>query len=160
MKKIINATAAVVIAVVVVLTIGCKTTNVTDFAEATGKDWKLLEVHVERTPFAQKIIYDRNALRRENVGNIYTLNFGNEQISGTGAPNRFNAPYTLGEDQTISIMPFISTQMGPIIQPEKLQEHVFYGYMQNVYEWKINHGKLELFSRTENGNLVRLVFGL
>ncbi|MCL2800305.1 MAG: META domain-containing protein [Treponema sp.] len=156
MKKII--TAAVVFAAFAFLTISCNTVN--NFAGAVGKEWKLLEVHVERTPFNKRVIYDRNALRRENVGHIYTFTFDNEQISGTGAPNSFNAPYTLGEKQAISIMPIISTQMAPIIQPEKLQEHVFYGYLQNAYEWKIVSKRLELISKTENGEPVRLIFGL
>ena len=132
--------------------------NFASFSDVVGEELKLAEVYVEST-FSREIIFDRDELINEGVGDILTLNFDREMISGTGSPNRYSAPYTLGQGQAISIMPMRSTLMASILQqPEKLPEHQFFSYMQNVYEWRIRSGNLELLSRTEEGQEVRLVF--
>jgi len=131
----------------------------TGFSDVTGKEWKLLEVHVDSTPFRRIVLYDRDDLKREEMPSVYTLSFSADQISGMGAPNRYTAPYRRN-GQTITIQLIRSTLMAPLVQPEKLQEHVFFGYLQNAYEWKIAGRNLEILSKTEDGSEVRLVFGL
>jgi len=128
------------------------------FSEVLEKEWRLTEVHVDSKPFSRTILFDRDELTRETVGDIFTLNFTHEMIGGRGSPNGYSAPYNLGENQTISIMPIRSTLMASLHQPEKIQEHVFFIYMQNVYEWKLVKGSLELLSKAEDGSAVRLVF--
>jgi len=145
---------------IVALLIGCKSTggSISSFKDVTGKDWKLIEVQVDTTPFNRIVLYDRNDLKKHKVGNVYTMNFSSDTVSGTGAPNKYSAPYTSGDNKTLTISLIRSTQMAPIVQPEKLQEFDFYNYMQKVESWTSEGGKLILNSKTENGNSVRLIF--
>jgi len=130
------------------------------FADAVGKEWKLVEVHIGSV-FSRDIIFDRDALTQEGNREIFTLNMDGQIASGVGSPNRYSAPYTLGDGQLISIMPMRSTMMASLFnEPEKLPEHEFFGYMQNVYEWQLTENTLTLLSKTEDGNNVRLIFGL
>jgi len=103
--------------------------------------------------------FNRNTLPEE-LRNFFTLNFDGEIVSGTGAPNRYTAPYTVGENQTISIMIMRSTLMASFFQPENITEHEFFTYMQNTHEWKLLNNNMELYSKTENGSEVRMVFSL
>jgi len=155
MKKIIFSL------IIAVLFLSCISTgkDVTNFSDAIGKEWKLLAVYVDSTPFGRRVVYDRNDLKKEKIGNVYTLTFSADTVSGMGAPNRYSAPYTRGDEQALEIGLIRATLMAPIVQPEKLQEHVYFGYLQSVKEWKIVSGKLELHSKTESGADVRLVFG-
>jgi len=136
--------------------ISCASTG--GFSDITGKDWKLLEVYVDVT-FKREILFNRSELSREGAGKFFTLKFNEEMVSGTGAPNLYSAPFTLGEDNAITIMPMRSTLMASTFQPEKLQEHVFYFYMSNVYEWSVENKKLVLKSKTQDGSEVRMIFG-
>jgi heat shock protein HslJ len=144
---------------VIALIMSCKSTggNISSFADVTGKEWKLIEVQVDSTPFNRIVLYDRDDLKKNKVESVYTLNFSADTISGTGAPNKYSAPYTR-EDKTLAIQVIRSTMMAPIIQPEKLQEHDFYAYMQKVESWSADNGKFVLHSKTENDSPVRLIF--
>jgi heat shock protein HslJ len=151
----------ILILLIIALIISCKSTgSVSSFSGVTGKDWKLIEVQIDSTPFNRIVLYDRNDLKKHNVGNVYTVKFDAEIVSGTGAPNKYSAPYTQGEDDSLKIMVMRSTQMAPIVQPEKLQEYDFYVFMQNVEQWSVDNGKLVLHSKTENGITLRLIFVL
>ena len=145
---------------VIVLIMSCNTTpkNVSSFSGVMGKEWKLIEVQLDGTPFNRIVLYDRNDLKKNNVGGVYTMNFNAEMVSGTGAPNKYTAPYTLGDGNALKIDVIKSTLMAPIVQPEKLQEQAFYNYMQNVESWSSDNGKLVLQSKAENGNVVKLIF--
>jgi heat shock protein HslJ len=137
---------------VAVLVIGCASTNVADFK---GKDWKLVEVWVDN----KNIDFNRKDLTNDKAGDIFTVKFTAETLAGTGASNRYSAPYTL-DGQNVSVMPIRSTMMASLWQPEKLREHDFLFYMQNLSEWTVANGKLELTSKTEDGRSVKLVFSL
>jgi heat shock protein HslJ len=151
----------ILVLLVIALIMSCKTTVTgSAFSNVVGKEWKLIEVQVDSTPFNRIVLYDRNDLRRNNVGSVYTMNFDAEMVSGTGAPNKYSAPYTLGEENSLKVEVIRSTMMAPIIQPEKLPEHDFYTYMTNVEQWSIDDGKLVLHTKAENGNTVRLIFVL
>ncbi|GBU26581.1 hypothetical protein R84B8_00091 [Treponema sp. R8-4-B8] len=146
---------------VIAMVMSCKTTvKGSAFSNVTGKDWKLIEVQLDGTPFNRIVLYDRNDLKKNNVGGVYTMKFDAQMVSGTGAPNKYSAPYTLGDGNAIKIDVIKSTLMAPIIQPEKLQEQAFYNYMQNVEQWSIDNGKLVLQSKAENGNVIKLIFVL
>jgi heat shock protein HslJ len=122
----------------------------------TGKEWKLIEVRINDSDTG----FNRDILIREGFDQFFTVNFDTDIVSGTGAPNRYSAPYTLGDNQSINIMTMRSTMMASFFQPENRTEHDFFTYMQNSYEWKLVNNNLELQSKTADGNAVLLVFSL
>jgi heat shock protein HslJ len=128
-------------------------TNAANIPSIEGHEWKLIEVYVN----GQDTLFRRNTLPAE-AGNFFTVNFDGEIVSGTGAPNRYSAPYTLGDNQAVSIKLIRSTMMATFLEPEKLKEHEFFIYMQNAYELKLANERLDLLSKTQDGGAVRLVF--
>jgi len=143
-----------------ILAVSCGSTSgsakMSNFSEATGKDWKLIEVSTEK----KEILFNRKNLKSENAANIFTLRFDAENIFGAGAPNRYSAPYKLGEDGAISIEMVRTTLMASIMEPEKLREHDFFTYIQNAYEWNFVEKNLELTSKNVNGEIAKLIFSL
>ena len=123
------------------------------FSDVSGKEWKLSEINLVNSI----VIFDRDKLIHEGFSDIFTLNFSADMVSGKGEPNRYSAPYTR-ENQKISIMPMRSTLMASIFPNETLNEHEFFLYLQNVYEWKLTGNYLELLSKTADGNEARLVW--
>jgi len=151
----------------VICLIGCKSTGssssgvkVTNFAEAIGKEWKLIEVYAQIDPFHKRIIYDRAHLAKEKIEKTYTMTMTASGISGTAAPNTYSAQYRRGQGQAMEIQEIRSTKMAPIVQPEKLQEFTYFIYLQNTYEWNIKNNKLEFSSKTDEEHQVRIVFEL
>lgn len=124
-----------------------------DFSGVKGKEWKLTEVHINGANTG----YNRSSLAQTDA---FTLNFHEENISGIGAPNRYSAPFTLGEGSDITIMLVRATLMAAFMEPDRLREHDFFGYIQNVYKWNQKNDKLELNSRTSSGAEVLLFFSL
>jgi heat shock protein HslJ len=124
-----------------------------NFSKITEQEWKLTEVHIN----GNKTQFNRSDLS-EFFTDSFTVNFDGQTISGTGAPNLFSAPYTLGKNQTISIMPMRSTLMASLFEPEHLSEHEFFTYLQGANVWKTVNNNLELFSKAENRREIRLVF--
>ncbi|MDR0487279.1 MAG: META domain-containing protein, partial [Treponema sp.] len=117
--------------------LGCS--SAPQFSQLTGKEWKLIEVRVN----GKTTGFNRNALG-EVFSEAFTVSFDNENISGTGAPNRYSAPFTLEKDQKISIKLVRSTLMASIFEPENLREHEFFVYIQNTNEWNLVKNNLEL----------------
>ena len=132
---------------------------ITSFSDASGKDLKLVEVQIDSVPFSRKIIYSREELVRERIGDIFTLRFNADSIGGKGAPNQYSAPYTRN-NQALEIKTVSSSLMAPIIQPEKIQEQAYFQLLQNAYEWKTENGKMVLLTKTEDGSPARLIFSL
>ena len=126
------------------------------FTEVPDKEWKLIEVYVNERNSG----FSRNSPASNVTQEIYTLSFDNEFVSGTGAPNRYSAPYTAGEDRTINIQLVRATLMAPIGELSNLREYEYFGYIQNAYKWNIVNDKLEINSKLENGSEIRLVFSL
>ena len=124
-----------------------------NFLDITGKEWKLTEVWING--------FNSN-FSRETVGDAFKeaflIGFDAEMVFGTGAPNRFSAPYSLGENQTINIGLVRSTMMASIFEPEGLSEHNFFNYVQNSFEWKLSDRELHLHSKTDNIASIVLVF--
>jgi heat shock protein HslJ len=136
------------------LVMSCKSTP--KFSDVIGKDWKLIEVRINDVD----IRFNRNTLVNEGFGEIFTLKFDSGIISGVGAPNRYSAPFTQRDKQGLSIMLMRSTLMASIREPERLREHDFFIYMQNVYEWNLIDDILELTSKNDDGETVVLIFSL
>jgi len=129
--------------------------NATSPSGIQGNEWKLIEVYID----GRNTRFSRDTLPAE-PGNFFTLNFDAQNISGVGVPNRYSAPYTLGDNQTVSIKLIRSTMMASFFQPENLTEHDFFTYMQNAYSWRFANNNLELLSKTATNGEVRLVFSL
>jgi len=122
----------------------------------TGKEWKLTEVRINDSDTG----FNRDSLIREEFKQFFTVTFDTDIVSGIGAPNRYSAPYTMGDNHSISIMIMRSTMMASFFQPENLTEHDFFTYMQNAYEWSLEKNRLELRSKTADGGAVDLIFSL
>jgi heat shock protein HslJ len=129
-----------------------------NFSKVTGKDWKLVQIKID----GKDIHFNRKKLVDHDANHIFILTFDAQAISGVGAPNRYNAPYTLGDnkERTISVDPMRSTLMASLWQPEKLKESDYFLYIQNVYEWNLVNKHLELRSKTEDDKEVTLIFSL
>jgi len=133
-----------------------KTITVTNFSDAMGKSWKLIDVRIDD----RSIAFDRKALETEKAGDIFTLMFDGGNVSGTGSPNRYSAPFEAGEGNEISIKLVRSTLMAPLFEPEKLREYDYFIYIQNVSEWNLVDNNLELTSKNENESKIVLVFSV
>ena len=142
----------ILVVFLVICAASCK--SAPNFADVSGKEWKLIEVQVKNN----NIGFDRGALTTEGFGDIFTLTFDLERISGVGAPNRYVAPYTLDKNQAISIKTIAGTLMAPLRQPEKLKEHDYFKYLENSYKWDLSGGKLALLTKAEDGAEVKMIF--
>jgi len=154
MKRVLLAAAALIIFCIT----GCASGPKISFSDVSGKEWKLTDVMLN----GKSINFDRSVLISEGFGEIFTLNFDAERLSGIGAPNRYFAPYTLGniKDRAISVQLVAGTLMAPLRQPEKLKENDYFKYIQNTYKWNLAGEKLELSSKSETGDEITLVFAL
>ena len=117
-------------------------TAAASFDDAIGRDWALAQLRSE----AGNVIIDREKLAAQGFGGAFTLRFDAERISGAGAPNRYTAPYTLGEDQSICIGLIAGTLMAAIFEPEELTERDYFSLLQNVSRWNLADGSLELYA--------------
>jgi len=124
------------------------------FTNAIDKEWKLIEVYVNDV----NIQFSRDNQQEFNK-NIYIMTFNEQMVSGIGAPNRYSAPYTLGDNQAIEIKPMISTMMAALFEPNNLSEYEYMSYVQGAYKWDLVNDKLTLYSKVE-GKEIRLVFAL
>jgi heat shock protein HslJ len=152
----------ILILLTAVLIMGCASTgrgtSGPDFSDVVGKDWKLNEVYIDskNTQFSRDS-FQNNPFMRD----MFTLKFSEKTVNGTGAPNMFGGQYTQGSNQTISFMPMITTLMAPMpFEPENLAEHDFYNYLHNAGRWGLVNNNFILYSKTEDGREIRLVFGL
>ncbi|MDR0553949.1 MAG: META domain-containing protein [Treponema sp.] len=124
----------------------------------TGIDWMLMEVRngdvittLDRQKFA------------EGMEDFFRLRFdvvdGENRLSGTAAPNRYSAPYTPGDDNTLTIGLVISTKMAAFREPEGLTESEFFGYISQISRWNLlDEGRLELTTTTKDGSVATLIF--
>ncbi|MDR0623323.1 MAG: META domain-containing protein [Treponema sp.] len=124
------------------------------FSDVRDKEWKLIAVRTA----PEDINFDRTRLIDEGFGDIFTIQFSADQVSGKGAPNRYFGPFEVGSEQAISIKNVAATLMAPIREPEKLKERDFFVYLQNTYRWTINKRNLEISTRGESGADAVMVF--
>ncbi|MDR1307193.1 MAG: META domain-containing protein [Treponema sp.] len=121
----------------------------------SGKDWKLLEVRRSD----KTLTLDRNKLTADGMGDLFTLNVDTARLSGKAAPNRYISTYQAGENNALTIAPSISTLMASIYDPERLREQEYFQYLSKVKSWKLNQGKLELYTVDVNNKEAVLVYG-
>jgi heat shock protein HslJ len=121
----------------------------------SGKDWKLSELRFsDRT-----VTIDRNKLTADGMGDLFTLNMDAARVSGKAAPNRYTSTYQAGTNNSLTIAPPISTLMASIYDPERLREQEYFQYLSKVKSWKLNQGKLELYTADANNKEAVLVYG-
>ena len=125
--------------------------NKASFDDVLGRDWVLDEVKIGNSA----VRIDRT---KPGAANVYTLRFEAERLGGVGAPNRYFGPYTLGDDNALSIGTVASTLMAALFENEDLREHDYYGYLNKAYRWDLQNGKLELYTRSETGTEVVLIY--
>jgi len=124
------------------------------FDGVMNRDWKLSEVLIGGT----SIGFDRDKLADEGFGEIYTLRFDAERVNGIGAPNRYFAPYTLGDKNTITIKTMAGTLMASFREPEALKENEYYKLLQNVKIWNLKNDSLRLYSNGDGTEEAVLIF--
>ena len=124
-----------------------------NFSDVIGKEMKLITVFVS----GGDINFKRDTLP-EPLANAFTLKFDDRIAGGMAAPNRYTAPYTLGENQSITIGLMATTLMASFIEPENLNEQTFIGFMQNAYAWTIENNNLVLLCKNAEGYEVRMVY--
>jgi heat shock protein HslJ len=147
----------VIVMIIAFLAFSCKSAEKTaSFTDVPDKEWKLIEVHIN----GKNSGFSRNSISNNAISDIYTLRFNTDMISGTGAPNRYNAPYTVGENRAIKIELVRATLMAAIGELSTLREYDYFGYVQNAYRWNVVNERLELYSKLENGSEIKLVFSL
>jgi heat shock protein HslJ len=132
----------------------CACKSAPKFSDVSGKEWLLVEVRTKD----ENIKFDRKKLASEGFKIIFTLKFDKERLSGIGAPNRYTAPYSLGENRAISVQAVAGTMMAAIREPEKVKERDFFAYLQNASKWDLVKGKLELYTQDANGEEAVLIF--
>ena len=129
--------------------------SMANFSDVEGKEWLLAEIRTKDGI----VTIDRNELKSRGFSeNIFSLTFGEGRVSGVSDPNRYFAPYMLGENQSISIREIAGTLMAPLFEPEELKENEFFVYLRNAYKWDYVKGRLELYTKNEKGVETVLVF--
>lgn len=123
-------------------------------AEIGGKDWKLVELRTS----TKSLQVDRKKLESENMGDFFTFNIGGDRVSGKGAPNRYTAGYQTGDNNALTIQSPASTLMAAIYDPEKIREREYFDYLVRVTRWKLNQGRLELYTVDETGKEAVLIY--
>jgi heat shock protein HslJ len=126
------------------------------FDTTAQKTWNLAAV--QKAAGGVKIDRDALAAIAPNFGDAFTLTFGENRLSGKGAPNTFVAPYTLGENQALSIQAPASTLMAALREPEELKENEYFGYLSRVSAWTIQNDNLFLRTTDSSGEETLLVF--
>ena len=127
------------------------------FGDVEGREWKLVELR----RVTETVFIDRE-VDLYGFGEIYTIKFQEGRVSGMGAPNRFFGPYTVGGNRALRIGSedgaLASTLMMPLVEPEFLREHEYFGYLSRVIRWDLRERNLKLFSSGEDGSEMVLVF--
>jgi heat shock protein HslJ len=120
---------------------------VATFDEVRGREWVLTGIQT-----------GEGGIISNSSGDDYTMTINEEQIGGRAAPNRYFAPYELGEDQDITISPIAGTLMFSFVEPEGLTESEYFAYLAQVYRWELIDGALEFFTITEDGRDAVMIF--
>jgi heat shock protein HslJ len=127
-----------------------------DFNDVAGKEWELVEVRTASGPTE----FNRVALEAAEMGDAYTLRFDGERLAGKGAPNRYSAPYQVGEGDAILIQPIAGTMMASFREPPGLGEREYYQYLEKVTHWDLAQGLLCLYTLDSAGEEAVLAFKL
>jgi len=145
-----------------------KTAYNVSFSKVERIDWNLAEIkntpktiikdRTDRTAEAKKpsaaIVIDRTKAQME----IYSIRFKEGRIQGRGADNIYFAPYTAGENNSLSIQKIAGTRMLPLFETENLSENDYFRYLEKAYRWELHDQKLKLFTYDKNNEEAVLEF--
>jgi hypothetical protein len=126
--------------------LGAESTGASYLRTIIGKEWKLVELRLS----SKTVILDRNKLNTEGVGDFFTMAVNASRISGKAAPNRYVTAYEAGPDNSLTLLPVITTLMATGFDPERLHEQEYYQYLGRVKSWKLNQQTLELYTTDAN----------
>jgi heat shock protein HslJ len=124
------------------------------FQDVQAKEWMLVEIRVQ----PENITFDRQKLVDEGFGDIFTVQFDGDRLSGKGAPNRYRGPYEVGENQSLKIGNVAGTLMAPIREPERLKEREYFAWLANVYKWNLDGETLELYTKSDAGQEAVMIY--
>jgi hypothetical protein len=150
----LTALFAIIILMQTACASGARNAGVPDFSNVRDRNWKLMEVRAG----TNNVIFKRDMLTEESLKDAYTLRFDAEGVRGVGCPNRYLAPYTLGDKQAVDIKTIAGTLMASLFEPEQLKEREYFVYLENADSWNIVKGNLELRSTNAEGAAVFLIF--
>ena len=85
-----------------------------------------------------------------------TAEFADGQVAGSGGCNRYNAPVSSDDAQSLAAGPAISTLMA-CPQPSMTQEMQYLTALQNTMQWSYYIGKLALTYQQDDGSIGTLV---
>jgi hypothetical protein len=125
-----------------------------NFSAVMGKEWRLVRIET----FAGPTEFSRAALEAQEMGDYYILRFDKDALFGMAAPNRYRAPYHLGEGASISIETIAGTLMASFKEPPGLQEKEYYTYLMRVFRWDVEDDRLNLYTLNFSGESVILVY--
>ena len=112
------------------------------FSRIQRIDWNLTEVKTG----SAVIIIDRTKAQTET----YSIRFQEDLIRGRGAANIYSAPYTAGENNSLSIQGIAGTYMVPLFEMENFSEREYFRYLERAYRWEFHDWKLKLYTYDEN----------
>ncbi|MDR2807997.1 MAG: META domain-containing protein [Spirochaetaceae bacterium] len=124
--------------------------DVVDFSVISSEVWKLTEIRTENEIIAVQ--------RAADQADLFTLEFKEGHIYGKAAPNRYNGPYTNGEDESLTIGNAASTLMMGVNMPARPTEAEYFAYLSKVSHYKIDEQTFALYSKDEAGKEVILLF--
>ena len=124
-----------------------------DFSLIEEREWILHEIQRPR----EVILMNRESLDLEGYGDVFTIYFSFDRVSGRGAPNSYSGPYTAGSGMTIDIGLLLTTMIAPLRVREGITEHEYFALLYASTRWDLIDGRLILYS-TENNAEAVLVF--
>jgi heat shock protein HslJ len=125
-----------------------------EIGAVSGKTWKLTEIRRNGSVIA----INRQKYAADGFGDLFSIKF-DDQISGQAAPNRYSGPYEAGSGGALTIGLLASTKMFSSYDTGVLQENEYFAYLSKVKRWKLERGKLELYSSGADGKETVLVYG-
>jgi heat shock protein HslJ len=106
----------------------------------------------------KSLLIDRNKLNSEGFGDFFTFTIDGERVSGKAAPNRYTGGYSAGPNNTLTVLPLITTLMATIYNPERIREEEYLKYLAKVKRWSQIQGRLQLYTVDEKGKEVILIY--
>jgi len=120
------------------------------FSKVRRIDWNLAEVKNNTAV----LVIDRTKVQME----IYSIRFREEHIQGRGACNIFSAPYTTGENNSLSIKRIAASFMAPLFEMANFKERDYFRLLEKAYRWELRDWILKLYTRDEDNEEVIMEF--
>jgi hypothetical protein len=137
----------------------CSCAGQQSFSHLQEKQWKLAEVKSDSATLRDPIRFDRSKLKTEGMDDIFVLTFSaSGKASGKAAPKTYTASYEQGAGRSLSFKRITSVPVERDLEPERLREEDYFGFLERINRWDYNAGKLELYSANPDGQEVVLIF--